>query len=103
MFKDSLDRINRLRKLPGVQGVVVATRNGRAIHTTMQATETKTAAAVAAECFQGVEKYVERFDKEDEVKFVRIKTHRKSYMLSKEGDYVLILIAEDQVNEPTGG
>eukprot|EP01055_Gregarina_sp_Pseudo9_P005049 Gregarina_sp_Pseudo_9__5048@NODE_5302_length_306_cov_6_254682_g4964_i0_p1_GENE_NODE_5302_length_306_cov_6_254682_g4964_i0NODE_5302_length_306_cov_6_254682_g4964_i0_p1_ORF_typecomplete_len100_score14_94Robl_LC7/PF03259_17/2_2e15LAMTOR5/PF16672_5/0_016DUF2118/PF09891_9/0_052MAPKK1_Int/PF08923_10/0_088_NODE_5302_length_306_cov_6_254682_g4964_i06275 len=88
--------------MPGVQGVVVATRSGRTIFTTMQPPETKSAATVVAQCFENVENCFDKLDKEDEVSFVRIKTKKRSYMLSREGEYVLILLAEDQPNEPTG-
>eukprot|EP01056_Protomagalhaensia_sp_Gyna25_P002086 Protomagalhaensia_sp_Gyna_25__2085@NODE_2121_length_1278_cov_186_121872_g1754_i0_p4_GENE_NODE_2121_length_1278_cov_186_121872_g1754_i0NODE_2121_length_1278_cov_186_121872_g1754_i0_p4_ORF_typecomplete_len103_score26_51Robl_LC7/PF03259_17/3_2e13MAPKK1_Int/PF08923_10/0_02DUF272/PF03312_15/0_032_NODE_2121_length_1278_cov_186_121872_g1754_i044352 len=96
MQKETLDRITRLKRQPGVQGVVVATRSGRPIHSTMPPSETKSAAVVAAKCFGEVQESMGKLDGEDRVTLVRVKTQRKSYILSEESDYVLILICEDQ-------
>eukprot|EP01053_Blabericola_migrator_P005205 Blabericola_migrator_1__5204@NODE_267_length_10594_cov_56_602451_g223_i0_p8_GENE_NODE_267_length_10594_cov_56_602451_g223_i0NODE_267_length_10594_cov_56_602451_g223_i0_p8_ORF_typecomplete_len140_score17_59Robl_LC7/PF03259_17/9_8e17LAMTOR5/PF16672_5/0_00082_NODE_267_length_10594_cov_56_602451_g223_i01013810557 len=98
MMKDALDRLNRLRKQPGVTGVVVATKTGKAIHTSLPPNDTQVLTSATAQCLTQVVAAMEKLDPEDDVTFLRVKTKKKSYMLSREDEYVLLVVTDDQPN-----
>jgi len=84
--------IARIQSHKGVEGVIILNKDGSIIQSTLDEEQTKSHADVISKLTVKASCLVETLDANDELSFLRIRSHKREIMVSPDKDYLLIVI-----------
>lgn len=96
--------LKRIKGHANVRGIVVTTTKSQTIYSTISPDETKEATKVAVELCRSVRDHLQRIDKvrigvlrnvyQSEPRMIRVRTSEHSYLVYREGEYIIMCSEE---------
>ncbi|KAJ1660360.1 hypothetical protein IWQ61_000701 [Dispira simplex] len=95
-MSDVEETIQRLVAKKGVKGVIVLTKDGAIIKSTIEEALAVQYAKLMSQLVQSTREAVEQLDDQNELTFLRIRTKKHEIMVSPDPNYTLIVVQNPQ-------
>lgn len=89
----------RIRSHKGVEGILIMTKEGSIIQSSLTEEQSITHAALLSQLSLKASSLVETLDVNDELTFLRIRSKKKEIMISPDKDYLLVVIQNPNATE----
>lgn len=86
------ETLARIKSHKGVEGVVIMTKEGAIIQSSLSEEDSKEHAALLSSLTEKASILVDTLDPDDELNFLRVRSKKKEIMIAPEGSYVLVVI-----------
>uniref|UniRef100_A0A7S3V519 Dynein light chain roadblock n=1 Tax=Chaetoceros debilis TaxID=122233 RepID=A0A7S3V519_9STRA len=89
---DVEETLARIRSHKGVEGVLILTKEGAIVHTSLTEKQSKAHAALVSQLTSKASILVESLDPDDELSFLRIRSQKKEIMVAPDKDFLMLVI-----------
>mmetsp|Transcript_32842 Transcript_32842/g.38012 ORF Transcript_32842/g.38012 Transcript_32842/m.38012 type:complete len:119 (+) Transcript_32842:144-500(+) len=89
----------RISSHKGVEGVIILTRDGATIQSSLNDEQTATHAALLSQLALKAASVVETLDMSDELTFLRLRSRNREVMIAPDKDYLLVVIQNPNATE----
>eukprot|EP01083_Nonionella_stella_P078818 215921_1 len=86
------ETLARIRSHKGVEGVLIMTKEGAIVHTSLTEEQSKAHAALVSQLTSKALILVESLDPDDELSFLRIRSQKKEIMVAPDKDFLMLVI-----------
>eukprot|EP00586_Coscinodiscus_wailesii_P011223 CAMPEP_0172499896 /NCGR_PEP_ID=MMETSP1066-20121228/132251_1 /TAXON_ID=671091 /ORGANISM="Coscinodiscus wailesii, Strain CCMP2513" /LENGTH=114 /DNA_ID=CAMNT_0013273885 /DNA_START=57 /DNA_END=401 /DNA_ORIENTATION=+ len=93
------ETLARIQSHKGVEGVIILSRDGATIQSTLNEDQTAAHAALLSQLASKAHNMVETLDVDDELTFLRIRSHKREVMVAPDKDYLLVVIQNPHATE----
>jgi len=93
------ETLARIQSHKGVEGVLILDRDGATIQSTLNEEQTASHAALLSQLATKARNMVETLDMDDELTFLRIRSHKREIMVAPDKDYLLVVIQNPHATE----
>mmetsp|Transcript_18030 Transcript_18030/g.25680 ORF Transcript_18030/g.25680 Transcript_18030/m.25680 type:complete len:108 (-) Transcript_18030:687-1010(-) len=91
------ETLARISSHKGVEGILILSRDGIAIQSTLSEEQTKIHSALLSQLASKASSFVETLDQSDELTFLRIRSKNREVMIAPDKEYILIVIQNPDI------
>eukprot|EP01083_Nonionella_stella_P104647 300255_1 len=97
--KEVQETIARIRSHKGVEGVMVMTKEGAILHSSLSEDQSSQHAELISSLTQKASLLIDTLDPEDDLNFFRIRSRKKEIMVAPDKEFLMMVIQNPSVAE----